>query len=156
MKKLLLSVFVLTGLLLNTSCKNDDDGVNPLVSANRIVVTIDGQPATFDNVFVYRDTYMEGGVEVTDIEVDALIGLDFTQNIYFGLRVGDTSSDALDYFYYDGNGIEYFYDMSNFNTTITVNDGTRLTMSFSGTLNAFTEEGEQTITLDNGLIDVVY
>ena len=157
MKKLFLSVFVLTSLLLTTSCGSDDDGGGIGGVANVLVTTIDGQALTFDTIFVQRDTYTDfDGELVTDLYVTALSSADATKIIEIDVRLGALGADVVDYFYYQTGDLEYEDFASDFNSAVTVNDGSRLTMTFSGTLTAFTEEGEVTITISNGALDAIY
>lgn len=157
MKKLCVSLFVLASLVLTTSCKKDDDGGNVGAIGNQIVATISGQPVIFDNVFVQPDTYTDfDGNTVTDLYVTALSSSDITKLIEIDVRLGALGPDAVDYFYYQVGEFEYedYSFDSEFNSVVTVNDGSRLTMTFSGTLNSY--DGEQSVIVENGVIDVIY
>lgn len=156
MKKLFLNVFVLTGLLLTTSCNKDDDGGGNSGASNRLTVTIDGEAVTFDDIIVDSSVYTyDDGEQVTELDVTATIGGDSTRIVNFYTEVGDTGTYGLYSFNYLVDG-EYYYNNGGFNTVVSVNNGSRLTATFSGALTTFTSEGEETVMFENGTIDVNY
>ena len=158
MKKFFLNVFLLTGLVLSTACSSDDDGGNS-GAADQLVVTIDGETLTFTTILVDEETYTDDGETYTELYVTATIGTDVSRIIQFDLEVGDTGADALYYFQYTVDGQSYFYNFDDaFNAVVTVNDGSRLTMTFSGDLEGYDQEAQEnvSITLSNGSIDVAY
>ena len=156
MKKFFLGLFVLASMTLTTACSSDDDSSGG--SNSVLVVTIDGQTITFDNIIVDESTFTDDGVTITELDVTAIIGNDATRVIEFGVESGDTGADAVYYFYYTENGQEYFNSFQNFNSVVTVNDGSRLAMTFSGTVTGYDEEQqtEVEVNLQNGSIDVEY
>lgn len=159
MKKFFLNLFILTGLVLTTACSGDDDGGNGGGADDELVVTIDGQTLTFNNVIVDVDTFTDDGETFTELDVTAIIGTDTTRVIEFGLEVGDTGAGTLFYFDYIADGQVYYNGFEgSFNSVVSVNDGERLTMTFSGTLEGFDSETSEnvTISLENGSIDVEY
>lgn len=158
MKKFILGLFVLISLSLTTACSSDDDG--GLAPGGQLTVTLDGQPVTFTSVIVDEDTYTGDDGEVyTELDVTATIGGDTTRIIEFGLESGDTGADAIYYFNYFVNGEQFYYNFNGFNTVVSVNNGSTLSMTFSGTLlgdyNPDTQQNNS-ITLENGSISVNY
>ncbi|WP_204345993.1 hypothetical protein [Psychroserpens algicola] len=159
MKKFFLNLFVLTGLVLSTACSSDDDGGNGGGASDELVVTIDGQTITFNSIIVDEDTFTDDGDTYTELDVTATINGDSTRVIQFGLEAGDTGADAVYYFEYTVEGETYFYGFDNsFSSVVSINDGSRLTMTFSGTLYGYDSESEEPVELmlQNGTIDVVY
>ncbi len=149
----------MTGLVLTTACSSDDDSSNGGGVSDELVVTIGGQTLTFTSIIVDEDTFTDDGVMYTELDVTATIGGDTSRIIEFGLESGDTGADAVYYFYYVENGLEYYYNFSdNFNSVVSVNNGSRLTMTFSGTLTGYDDEAQEEVevTLQNGSLDVEY
>ncbi|RED42994.1 hypothetical protein DFQ10_107182 [Winogradskyella eximia] len=155
MKKTFFNLCVVVGLILSTSCNKDDDGSDNNGASNELTVTIEGQVVTFDTVIVERDTFIFDGEQFTILNVTATVGTDASRTINFETEVGDLGTFSLYAFEYLING-EYFYDSGAFNSVVSVNNGSRLTATFTGTLTAFTAEGEESIMLENGIIDVNY
>lgn len=159
MKKFFLGVFVLASMTLTTACSSDDDSGNGGGASDELVVTIDGQSITFTSIIVDVDTFTDDGETYTELDVTATVGGDTTRVIEFGLEAGDTGADALYYFDYTLNGVDYYDNFdSAFNSVVSVNNGSRLTMTFSGTLVGYDQEAQENIeiTLQNGTLDVEY
>ena len=160
MKKFILGLFVLTSLSLTTACSSDDDNDGGSQSGE-LTVTIDGQAITFNSIIVDEDIYTEDGVTYTELDVTATVSGNTNRIVEFGLESGDTGADALYYFYYTVDGEEYYYNYDGgFNAVVSVNNGSSLAMTFSGSLTGGEynqETGEyNTITFQNGSISVNY
>ena len=155
MKKIFFNLFVVVGLILSTSCNKDDDGGGNNGASNELTVTIDGQSVTFDTVIVESDTFTFDGEQFTILYVSATVGTDASRTINFETQVGELGTFSLYAFEYLIDS-EYFYDSGAFNSVISVNNGSRLTATFAGTLTSYTAEGEESIVLENGTIDVNY
>ena len=157
MKKIILNLCVLSVFVLAMSCGNDDD--NNDVS-QELVMTVDGETLTFDSVDVSPITYTEAGGQYTELEVTGTIAGNSDGVIVFELDQGDTGTDAVYYFEYTVNGVEYYdYNFdSNFNMDVTVNNGSNITATFSGDLIGydFNTDEEEIITIENGSISVDY
>ena len=157
MKKFILGLFVLTSLSLTTACSSDDD--NGGSQNGELTVTIDGQAITFNSIIVDEDTYTEDGVTYTELDVTATVSGATNRIVEFGLESGDTGADALYYFYYTQNGVEYYYNFGGeFNAVVSVNNGSSLAMTFSGTLNGYDQntQEEVSVTFTNGTLSANY
>jgi len=155
MKKIFFNLCVVVGLIVSTACNKDDDGGNDNGASNELTVTIDDQLVTFDTVIVERDTFIFDGEQFTILNVTVTVETDASRTINFETEVGDLGTFSLYAFEYLIDG-EYFYDSGAFNSVLSVNNGSRLTATFAGTLTAYTAEGEESIMLENGIIDVNY
>jgi hypothetical protein len=84
---------------------------------------------------------------------------DSTKEFYFASGVGSTGSNAIFLITYENSIIEYYSDNQNPVThNVTVNNGSSLEFTFSGTLIRFnTSTGEEeSIVLENGSLNVEY
>jgi hypothetical protein len=153
MKKIFLNLFVLTALVFTTACSSDDDASgNDDDTTNKLIVSIDGVSMTFDTIVVDQ-------VTSTDIDVIATMSNDATKEFYFASGVGATGSNAIFLVTYENGSVEYYSDNQNPVThNVTVNNGSNLEFTFSGTLIRFNQNTSQqeTIVLENGSLNVEY
>ncbi|WP_452220462.1 hypothetical protein [Lacinutrix salivirga] len=158
MKNLAFSLLAVFALVF-TSCSSDDDNGGGSSQVSELKATINGTALTFNTVVVDKETYTEGTETYTELDVTATIGTDTSKIFSFYLEVGDLGADALDYLYYVDNGVQYSsFNSQNFNSVVSVNDGSNFAMTFSGTLTGYDDNtGETiTITIENGSITAAY
>lgn len=159
MKKFFLGLFVITSLSLTTACSSDDDNNGGGSQGGELTVTIDGQTLTFNAIIVDEDIYTEGNETYTELDVTATINGDTSRIIQFGLETGDTGADAIYYFVYTENGVNYTYNFNGeFNTVVSVNDGSSIVMTFAGTLEGYNETTQEvvSVSLTEGNLSVNY
>lgn len=157
MKKIILNLFVMTALVLSvTSCSSDDDGGNG--GAELLTMIIDGQTLSFDQIIVDEDTYTENGVEYTEIDVTATIGGDTTRVVEFSMDSGDTGADAVYYFMYREDGVEYYnnFGTSDFSIVVSSNNGSNISATFSGELTGYNNGIQVSVSITNGSVSVDY
>lgn len=149
MKKLVLSLCIVTSVLLNISCSSDDGGGSddPI---NKLTATIDGESVTFNSIQVIE-------VTGTDTDVIATINNDATRTMRFSLGTGYTGNEAIFYVEYEKDNIEHWSE-SPIIHNVSVNNGSKIEFTFSGTLTGYNPGTQEqvSITFDNGSLYVEY
>lgn len=161
MKKFFLAVFVVAISSITLSCGSDDDGDDGDggVNIETLSVRIDGELITFNSIIVDTYTYTDDGGG-TELDVTATIGGSTQRIITFYAYQGTTGANNVFDFTYLRNGVYYsaWQSGTNFTSVITVNNGSRLEVNFSGTLAGYDEESQEEVfvTLDAGSLIVEY
>ena len=156
MKKIVLSICVVIITMLTVSCSSDsnnDDGGGQ-VAGDQLIVNIAGVDVTFDVIEVNQPTS-------TDMEVIARISGDTTREFTFLLGVGSTGTDAIILTEYRINNIEYYNNFDStqpFTSNVTVNNGAKIKITFSGTMEGWDPNLQQSTLLNfqNGSLSAEY
>lgn len=148
MKIFFLNLFVLAGLLFATSCSSDDDsgsGADP----QQLTATVDGDVIIINSIVVIQETS-------TDMDVIATSNATNTE-FRFSLGVGVTGEDTIFNILYKKDNVEYWTEGS-YSSFVGVNNGSRVELTFSGTLQGYNSITEETIfvTLENGSLYADY
>ena len=148
MKKVFVSLFLLSGLFLVTSCSKSDAFIE------RLEVTVNGQEMIFNSIIVDRQG------SATERYYTAVINNDTSRIITFYANVGEDGANSVQNFAYTIRGKIFRQVQSSdiFNSDITINNNARFAMNFSGTLSSYNLETESydSIELTNGSMDVEY
>lgn len=169
MKKLILNLFVLSTFIFSLSCSNsDDDGGGNSGGGDTFIeelkVNIGGDVKTFNTIIVDNQNTAQGDGYIF---VTATIGTQTNEIITFYVDQDAVGAQAMASFTYVNNGENYSAGSisgsnipNNYlNSSVTVNNGTRLTATFSGVLlgpyDSATDTYE-TLSFNNGSVDAKY
>ncbi|MEO1033109.1 MAG: hypothetical protein AAFX55_17025 [Bacteroidota bacterium] len=148
MKKVLFLLFLLSGLVLVSSCSKEEN------LAEELEVTINGQELTFNTIIVDR----QGSID--ERYYSAVINSNTSRIITFYANVGDDGENAVQNFTYTIRGRIYKQMQSSdmFIGDVRINNNARFAMDFSGTLSSYDAETDSydSIVLSDGRMDVEY
>ncbi len=146
-------LFLLVGILVLSSCNNDNDNSTPQ-NTNSFVAKIDGVSVSFDQVTVAKDVQ----TDYIDLLVTAKVTGDDSKTITFNLTQLVTGIDACYYFAYIRDATNYTWDSetggNSFVMTVTENTTTRIKGTFSGTLP--NDDVTSAIAISNATFDINY
>ncbi len=145
------SLVILIILVLSTSCASDDD--NYSASDGELTVTIDDEINTSNSLIVNSSFDQYTSVRaILSNSPDIIITLDIYN--------GEIGSDALYFMRYHENGVTYGAEPTDngFTSTVTVNDGSKIDVTFAFTLLIYdsVNDEDREIVFSNGSLVVDY
>ncbi|WP_299364282.1 hypothetical protein [Winogradskyella sp.] len=148
MNRVLFSLFLLSGLLLSSSCSDND------VPPERLDVTVNGQKMIFNSIIVDRQG------STNERSFTAVINSNTSRIITFNANINDEGANVVKNFAYTIRGkiFKQAQDSDNLIVDIAINTNARFAMDFSGILSSYDPETDSysSIQLTDGSMDVEY
>jgi hypothetical protein len=153
MKKLFLFT-CLSALALTFNSCSDDDSSSTGGNGGTFTATINGVQKTYNTVTVAEDEYSDGE---TYLIVTGSQDGSADENIYFELAKDETGTNAIYYAEITTGGDTHY--ASEINTNVTVNNGSQVKGTFSGTVHEWSNEQQEDVlvlTVTGGSFEANY